>query len=413
LAKESCGRTRHQSARRNRLIEINAHVIDQQLQVDWNYSTAFHHQRTIEKLAQNFMAALRLIIAECREPRTAVEIEERYPLSPLQQGMLFHSVYAPDSPVYIGQLSFALVGRLEVETFIEAWRRAVARHAVLRTSFTWENLNEPLQAVHQRVELPFELLDWRELPDHERRLASLFEEERQRGFELSFGPLMRLKLAQLGDESYKLIWTHHHLLLDGWSIAILLREIFADYENLIRGVDVQPPRSREYRDYIAWLGQQDAARAESFWRAYLEGFRAPTPLGMDHAHADPGREADIERFRVRLPQNRTNDLRVFAQRRQLTLNTLVQGAWALLLSRYSCQKDVVYGATVAGRPANFAGIEQMVGLFINTLPVRVRLPSEMRVIDWLRQMQADHAGLREYEHSALVECHAVHRSLKA
>jgi non-ribosomal peptide synthase protein (TIGR01720 family) len=171
LAKESCGRTRHQSARRNRLIEINAHVIDQQLQVDWNYSTAFHHQRTIEKLAQNFMAALRLIIAECREPRTAVEIEERYPLSPLQQGMLFHSVYAPDSPIYIGQLSFALVGRLEVETFIEAWRRAVARHAVLRTSFTWENLNEPLQAVHQRVELPFELLDWRELPDHERRLA--------------------------------------------------------------------------------------------------------------------------------------------------------------------------------------------------------------------------------------------------
>ncbi|HEX7771653.1 MAG TPA: condensation domain-containing protein, partial [Pyrinomonadaceae bacterium] len=350
------------------------------------------------------MAALRSIIAE---PKTAVEIEERYPLSPLQQGMLFHSVYAPDSPVYIGQLSFALAGPLDVETFIEAWRRAVARHAVLRTSFTWENVDEPLQAVHVRVDLPLEHLDWRELPDHERRLDSLLEEERRRGFELSIAPLMRLKLAQLGDESYTLIWTHHHLLLDGWSIATLLREIFSDYENLKRGVDEQPPRSREYRDYIAWLGQQDAARAESYWRTYLKDFRAPTPISSDHAPANPGREANIQRLRVRLSQSRTSDLSAFARRQHLTLNTMVQGAWALLLSRYSCQKDVVYGATVAGRPANFAGIEQMVGLFINTLPVRARLPSETYVIDWLRKIQADQAGLREYEHSPLVELQAL------
>ncbi|HKV35338.1 MAG TPA: amino acid adenylation domain-containing protein, partial [Pyrinomonadaceae bacterium] len=164
---------------------------------------------------------------------------------------------------------------------------------------------------------------------------------------------------------------------------------------------------REYRDYIAWLQNQDSARAESFWRAYLEGFRAPTPLVTDHAPAKPDRETGIQRFRVRLSATRTNDLKAFARQQQLTLNTLVQGAWALLLSRYSGQKDVIYGATVAGRPPDFAGIEQMVGLFINTLPVRVRLPAGVRVLDWLKQIQSEQANSREYEHSPLVELQAL------
>ncbi len=376
--------------------------------------------------------------------------------------MLFHSVYAPDSSDYIGQLSFTLEGKLDAETFAEAWRRAIERHAVLRSSFAWENLDEPVQAVHRLIDLPFEHLDWREVPsglctktsatkdilpqrrkgakkvqrnaaalcvfaplretssrnnalfvqsfpsvDHEQRLSTLLEAERRRGFDLSVAPLLRLKLVKRADESHTLVWTHHHLLLDGWSIAILLREIFADYENLKRGIDEQPPHSREYRDYIEWLRQQDAARAESFWRAYLEGFSAPTPLGIVHASADPAREPDTRRFFLQLSTDTTNRLSAFARQQQLTLNTLVQGAWALLLSRYSREQDVVFGATVAGRPAEFAGIEQMVGLFINTLPVRVRLPAGLRVIDWLRQLQADQASSREYEHSPLVELQAL------
>ncbi|HKR12409.1 MAG TPA: amino acid adenylation domain-containing protein [Pyrinomonadaceae bacterium] len=405
---ESCGRTRHQDAQRNRLLEINAHVSEQKLQVEWNYSAAFYQQGTIEKLARNFIGALRSIIADAREPQTTIEIEARYPLSPLQQGMLFHSVYAPDSSIYIGQLSFTLEGKLDVEAFAEAWRRAIARHAVLRTSFSWEDLEEPIQAVHQRVDLPFEQLDWSQHSpvDQEQRLSALIEAERQRGFDLSAAPLMRLKLAQLDEESHVFVWTHHHLLLDGWSIAILLREIFADYENLKRGLDEQPQHSREYRDYIAWLGQQDAARAESYWRGYLEGFRAPTPLGVVHAPADPTREPDTRRLQISFSEHRTGRLNAFARQQQLTLNTLVQGAWALLLSRYSGQQDVVYGATVAGRPADFAGIEEMVGLFINTLPVRARLAAGMRVTDWLRQLQADQASSREHEHSPLVALQA-------
>ena len=172
-------------------------------------------------------------------------------------------------------MSFALQGDLDVEAFTRAWRRAVERHAILRSSFIWENLEEPLQAVNRTVEVLVERHDWRELPevDHEHRLDGLLEEERRRGFDLTAAPLMRLKLVQLSDESYRFIWTHHHLLLDGWSIALLLKEVFEDYQALSEATDDERrPAGREYRDYIAWLRQQDTARAKSFWRSYLEGF---------------------------------------------------------------------------------------------------------------------------------------------
>ncbi len=395
---------RHSSARRSQLLEINAHVSNQRLQVDWNYSSGFHRQQTIENLSQRFVQTLRTLISKLQTGETD---EDLYPLSPLQQGMLFHSAYAPGSTIYIGQLSFALQGKLDVSAFTEAWRRAVARHEILRTSFVWEDREEPLQRVSRDVAAPLEFFDWSEFSqaDQETRIDALLEADRRRGFDPAVAPLLRLKLLQLGDESYRFVWTHHHLLLDGWSIALLLEEIFADYEALRRGVDRQLSRARQYRDYIAWLRRQDTARANSFWRAYLEGFQALTPLAVDHAPADPSREADIRRVRVALSES--DRLRVFARRRQLTLSTMVQGAWALLLSRYSRETDVVYGATVAGRPASFAGIESMIGLFINTLPVRVRLQPETPVVTWLKAIQAEQVLSREYEHSPLVELQAL------
>ncbi|HEX5876135.1 MAG TPA: non-ribosomal peptide synthase/polyketide synthase, partial [Pyrinomonadaceae bacterium] len=405
LVRESCGQTRHPSTRRGQLLEINAYVSNKRLQVDWIYGTAIHKHQTIEKLAERFVKTLRAIINQS-EPD---DVEDLYPLSPLQQGMLFHTVYTPGSTIYTGQLSFTLEGKLDVEAFTVAWRRGVARHAILRSSFIWENLEEPLQSVSRNVEAPLRQYDWRELPklEQESRLNDLLEEERRRGFDLAVAPLMRLKLVQLDDESYRFIWTHHHLLLDGWSIALLLEEIFDDYDALRRGTDRAPQPTRPFRDYITWLGQQDGARAKAFWRSYLDGFLAPTPLAVDHAAADPAREADTRRLRVRLSQAESDRLRAFARQHQLTLSTLFQGAWARLLSCYSRESDVVYGATVAGRPAGFAGVESMVGLFINTLPVRVRLQAETAVVAWLKQIQAEQVLAREYEHSPLVELQAL------
>ncbi|HEX6045284.1 MAG TPA: amino acid adenylation domain-containing protein, partial [Pyrinomonadaceae bacterium] len=399
LTRESCGRTRHDSARRTQLIEINAHVSNQQLRVDWTYSTGIHLPRTIEDLAEHFVGTLHALVAGARAD------EDAYPLSPLQQGMLFHSVYTPGSTVYVGQLSFMLRGNLDVNAFIDAWRRAVARHSILRSSFIWADVAEPFQRVSRDAEAAVETLDWRELSplEQETRVNALLEDDRRRGFDPAVAPLMRLKLVRLADESHRFIWTHHHLLLDGWSTALLLEEVFADYGGVDR---VRTPR-REYRDYIAWLGEQDFARAKSFWQTYLDGFLAPTPLVVDHAPADPNRDPDTQRSRVRLSQPETEHLHAFAREQQLTLSTLVQGAWALLLSRYSRETDVLYGATVAGRPAGFDGIESMIGLFINTLPVRIRVQSDLPVVTWLKQIQANAIASREYEQSPLVELQAL------
>ncbi len=433
LAHELTAGARHGGARRGQLLEVNAYVIEQQLKVDWVYGAELHLQATIESLARRFVEALREIVAHCRGraagghtpsdfplaridqrrldalPRAAGGMEDLYPLSPMQQGMLFHSVYAPGFGMYTGQVSFALRGELDAEAFARAWQRAVERHPILRSSFVWENLEEPLQAVNKGVRARLEEHDWRECAEAEqgRRLDALLEEERRRGFDPAVAPLMRLQLVRLGAESHRLVWTHHHLLLDGWSLSLLLREVFDDYEALSRGVDARRPSPRPYRDYIAWLRRQDASRADSFWRAYLAGFLAPTPLAVDREpDDDAAHEPETLRLRVCLSTEATEALRALARRHGLTLNTLVQGAWALLLSRYSGERDVLYGATVAGRPASLTNADEMIGLFINTLPVRVRVTAESPLLSWLKSLQAEQVSVREYEHSPLIEVQA-------
>ena len=215
---------------------------------------------------------------------------------------------------------------------------------------------------------------------------------------------MRLALVRLGSNSYRFVWTHHHLLLDGWSGALLLREVFNDYEALRRGEQVRFEPRRPFRDYIAWLDRQDLSRAEAFWRENLKGFDAPTPLVIDHASAeiDGGMEAAGE-SQVQLSEETTSRLQSLARKHGLTLNTILVGAWALLLNRYSQEETVVFGATVAGRPPSLPGVETMVGLLINTLPVRVRIDEEAELLAWLKDLQAEQVELREYEYSPLVE----------
>lgn len=429
-AQESVGATRHAQAKRSQLMEINAAIVNQELKIDWTFNREIHQDATIAKLAGEYVACLRELIAHCLDAgargytpsdfplaklsqrqldelfKETAGIEDVYRLSPMQQGMLFHSLYAPGTGIYIGQFSCLLEGKLDAQAFIAAWQQTLARHEILRASFVWENLDEPLQLIHSRVSVPFELHDWRALKSDEaaQRWESLLSEEQQRGFDLSVAPLMRFALARVADEASRFVWTHHHLLLDGWSGALLLQEVFAAYEALKQDTALQVERVRSYRDYISWLGQQDMAQAEAFWRQHLKGFTAPTPLVIDHTSGmnDGGAEEFGEK-KVRLHQDLTARLQAFARRHQLTLNTLVQGAWALLLHRYSHERDVVFGATVAGRPASLAGVESMTGLFINTLPLRVSVPPRMGLLEWLKRLQTEQARLREYEYSPLLE----------
>nr|QEO74871.1 condensation domain-containing protein [uncultured bacterium] len=338
-------------------------------------------------------------------------IEDLYPLAPLQRGLLFHSLYNPDRNAYFTQEVWTLRGELNVMHLEDAWRRVIERHSVLRTGFVWEGVDEPLQLVYKRVTVPFVNHDWRAIPagEQQQRLDHWLEEDRRRPFHFSEAPIMRLILFQLDEDIHQFVWDYHHLLMDGWCRVTILNEVFEIYEGLCRS---EPPRldtPRPYRDYIAWLQQQDPSAAAAYWKRYLDGFTAPTRLPISSparlTRPSPQSQRGFASQHRALPAELTSELQQLARKNRVTLNTLVQGAWALLLSRYCQEHDVVFGTTVSGRPAELAGVEQMVGLFINTLPVRVRIHEEHNVMEWLKQLQSEQVEQRQYEYSQLAEVH--------
>ncbi|HVW63441.1 MAG TPA: amino acid adenylation domain-containing protein [Nitrosospira sp.] len=334
----------------------------------------------------------------------AANIEDIYPLSPLQQGLLFHSLYEPGSGIYVEQLGWALEGTFHADAFEQAWQFAVARHPALRTAFAWEGLEEPVQVVHCNAAPVLDRLDWTHIPidDHEQRLDEFLELDRQHGFDLSVAPLMRLTLVERVPGRRFFIWSHHHLLLDGWSVPLVLREVFGHYVASCQGQTLDLAPVPPFRNYIQWLSEQDSASAETYWRNLLRGFTAPTPLGS----AANRTAAASPHYGARshfLPETLAESLRAFGRTHRLTLNTLVQGAWALLLSRYSGQADVVWGYTVSGRPPELPGVEEMVGLFINTLPARVAVDRDMPVVEWLRALQDAQMTGRQFQHIPLAK----------
>jgi amino acid adenylation domain-containing protein len=324
----------------------------------------------------------------------------------MQQGILFHTLYASKPGEYCAQWSCVLHGHLYVSAFKRAWQCVVHRHPVLRTAFNWELRDEPFQVVYRHVQLPWQQHDWRgaSAAEQEQQLETLLDEDRQQGFALSKAPLLRLTLIQLVEDVYHFVWSLHHLLLDGWSLHILLREVFQMYDALCAGRELRLDACRPYGDYITWLRQQDLSQAEQCWRQTLKGFTTPTVLnvGQERGSASSKKSGYAE-LQMRLSAAATAALRTLAQRHHLSLNTLVQGAWAILLNRYSGQEDAVFGATVAGRPTDLAGVESMIGLFINTLPVRVRVVPDALLLPWLQELQTRQAEARQYEYSPLVQ----------
>lgn len=336
-------------------------------------------------------------------------IEDIYPLSPMQEGLLFHTIYAPASGVYLTQLSWLLHGELDVAALERTWQQVIERHTVLRTAFVWEGRDKPVQVVRRRVNMPMRIEDWRGAGDEEQkaRLGLLLKEDREQGFQLTKAPLMRLTLIRLAENAHQFVWSHHHLLLDGWSVPLVLNEVFAIYQAESSGGEVKLHLPRPYRDYIVWLQQQDVSKAESFWRQNLKGITRPATVGKQDDHLKKGaRIGKHLQQHVTFSETITAELQSLARSQKLTLNTVLQGLWALILSHYSGQSDVVFGAVVSGRPATLRGVESIVGVFINTVPVRATVTGEDEVLSWLKSLQASQAQAREYEHTPLLHIHA-------
>lgn len=328
-------------------------------------------------------------------------IEKAYELSPMQQGMLFHAIGEPGSGVDIEQIVCQLDEQLDTAAMLRAWDLITSRHTILRTAFAWEGIAEPLQQVYEAVSIPSEIIDWRAAAAAEQaeRWDRLLAADRKKGFDLSRAPLMRLNIVQLAESSYRLLWTFHHALLDGRSFPIVLREVFAAYTAFRDDLNGGPQLAarKPYYDYIEWLRTQDLAQAEKFFREKLKGFRAPTPIPSTAA-------ADRSAWGVtqcRLPEDLTKKLGAFAQTAGVTVNTLLQGAWALLLHHHSGEEDIVFGATRAGRASTLHDAEAPVGLFINTLPMRIPVRPEAPVGAWLREIREQYLSLRPHEQTPL------------
>ena len=334
------------------------------------------------------------------------DIEDIFGLSPLQQGMLFHALSNEDSKLYFEQLNCTLRGGVNVPALKRAWDKVAERHAVLRTSFAWEGIKKPVQIVHRHKPLDWVELDWRDRDAAEQKiaLADYAQSDRTRGYDMTKAPLMRLALIRLTDDAYHFIWSYHHVLVDGWSLSIIFREALQFYSTFSNGQDLDLPAPTSFRTYIEWLAKQNLGEAETFWRTTLKDFLAPTPLPFDFVHANGA--ADVPRFYTQhllIERTISAGLQQLARQYQLTVNTIVQGAWALLLSRYSGSRDVIFGAAVSGRPAGLPGVEAIVGNFTNTLPVRVQLDAKKTVASWLRQLQSDQLQARQYDYSPLAQ----------
>ncbi len=427
LSDLSIGSFHSLQGRRPHRLAIQAKVVEEKLQLDFQYSANLHRESSIENLAHLYEKSLIQIISHCQEDGAGgytpsdfslaslnqdqlsdlemhyPHLEDIYPLSPMQKGMLFHSLASPESGVYFEHIRFR-VDNLQSEAFYKAWSKLVEQETVLRTAFIWENLSEPLQLVQKQAEIPFFELDWSHLSpeEQENALANLCQEEEEKGFDLEKAPLMRFFVISLGKEEYQVIWNSHHLILDGWSLPIIVQRVFFLYDLFAKGQDCAFLASRRYRDYIAWLQEQDYEQVDRYWKEYLAGISEPTQLGVEK----PSKEEDPSSYEshwVEWEISELDHLNDIAHHNKLTLNTLIQGAWALVLHRYSQDKDVLFGITVSGRSIDLPDIENTIGLFINTLPLRVKVDSEQTTLEFLNRIQWDNAEHQDYAHSSLVE----------
>ena len=414
-------------------LEVNALTLDAAdgatLTATWTFAPALLAEGTVRDLAERWFEALASLVRHTEQPgaggrspsdlplvtltqdeierleREYPQIEDILPLSPLQEGLLFHALYDVQAlDVYTVQLALSLQGRLKSEALQAAARALFDRHASLRACFGHEGLGRAVQIILPRIELPWRSLDLSSLNSSDRaeRLAEILAEDRGERFDLRSPPLLRFVLIRLSAEEHRLVLTNHHIVMDGWSMSVLARELLTLYAQ--HGDAGALPRVTPYRNYLAWLAAQDRGAAIAAWREALAGLEEGTRL----ARHDPARVPIApEKIVLSLSESLVTALTQQARRQGLTLNTFIQTAWAILLGRLTGRGDVVFGVTVAGRPPEIAGIEHMVGLFINTLPLRIKLPPHKPLLALLREVQDNQSRLMTHQHLGLAEIQAL------
>ncbi len=416
-------------------IAVNCAVQGGVLVVDWSYAADLFPREEMKDLAEEYLANLEFVILHCQAQTQATltpadyglsgylthrELidflahlpvkqegmklpEALYPLSPLQAGMLFHELFKSEAGLYINQFVCDF-WNLKPETLKVALQALLNKHTALRTAFFHEDFEHPLQGVFANVELPFQIVDYTKLSEKEQdaMITSVLAEDRLTPFNIARPPLMRFTLFQLTAEKYRLVWTHHHIICDGWSSPVMMNEVLQNYFQLDKGLTLTPPKEDRYQDYIQYIERRNKEAQRNFWSTYLADLDKPTllPFVQDGVERNKGGLA-VQTEWLRFDGGFSKKVQAFSRQHHITINSLLQGVWAYLLSRYTGQDQVCFGVTVSGRPTDLLNATERVGLYINTIPLVSTIPPAANVLAWLNELQKGHTLARDYQYSAL------------
>ncbi len=330
-------------------------------------------------------------------------VSDVYTLTPMQQLMLIHSRSNLQSDTLFSQFQYTIRGPLNRETLQQTWEHIVQRHPALQTIFLWKDLNKPLQVVKKETKLPWVYQDWRSLSldEQNNRLAAYLEGDKNAGFELDRIPPIRFGLFQLEDEVYRLVWSSHHLILDRWCLSILADELPRIYASIHQKKPVSLPPAKPFKDYISWLKQQQVADAKAFWQSEFLGYHNELPLNTIRSFDSVDKAPKQATQKAIFPTNLSEKIQSFTRKEHLTMNTVLQCAWGLLMTHYSSLNDAIIGVTVSGRPADLPGVEHIVGTFINNLPVRVAYKGSEKLGLWLKNYQKKMSEMQKYDYVSL------------
>jgi len=441
IDERNAGNTISGRLERENEIVIEGAVMGGRLKLSLSYNTKAHARETVAQFLRAYQDELLAVIDHCVSRETEeltphdltwkdftlqeldkilsgcgisnANLKDIYPLSPLQEGMLFHarldagagSESAPTA-AYFMQISFGIDGQLDPAIFEACWNLLVARHDILRTVFTHKGADRPLQVVARQGTIDFRFEDISALSDGRQLefLAAFRDRDRKEGFDPMAKAPMRVSVFKKTERSFEVVWSYHHLLIDGWCAGILMSEFFEAYGTLRQGGAPAVKIAAPFGAYIRWVEHLDRQATIDYWRDYLQGYDHPAllPKGTDGA-----KEFRPETLVLEIGPQTVEGLKRFASGNQVTVNTVIQTAWALVLGRYSGADDVVFGATVSGRPAEVADIENMAGLFINTVPVRIRIDPEKTVARLVRDVQADALKSQPHHYGSLADVQAV------
>ena len=332
------------------------------------------------------------------------KVDAIYPLNFLQQALLFHSLQEGVDQGLL-RVKCVLKGKINIEAFQNAWQQTIQRHEVLRTSVHWEKLEKPVQVVHKEVLLPFVLhdLSGNSEPEQKAKLDELTKSDGAETLNLTKAPVLRIFLIRLSADKHMLFWDCHHILVDGWSASIILQDLLASYDAYCSGENAAGlPTVPSYKSYLNWLKNQDQARSKTFWTEVLKDFERPTLVG-NRKQSQKNLDNNFQTKSIKLPQEQSQKLRDFAQKNQVTLNTLIQGIWAIVLSGYVEDEDIAFGTIVSGRSIDLPNAALMAGMYMNVLPLRIRLDDTERFSDWLKSLQTHQAKLRAFEYCNMDE----------